>query len=88
MTILLIFLCNFCVLYRSNAGQGDTDGNGIGDACESDYDGDGVTDIDDICPNSNILATSSFQQYISVELDPSITNATSPNWVLTDSVCI
>ena len=78
----------FGSLYRSNVGQGDTDGNGVGDSCESDYDGDGVIDIDDICPNSNIMDTTNFQQYISVELDPTIVNATSPNWVLTDSVCI
>lgn len=37
----------------SNNGQEDTDGDGIGDACDpdnSDVDGDGVTDILDNCP--------------------------------------
>lgn len=33
-----------------NAGQADSNGDGIGDACPPDADGDGVSDFDDNCP--------------------------------------
>ncbi|KAB1160375.1 T9SS type A sorting domain-containing protein [Tenacibaculum aiptasiae] len=35
----------------ANADQKDSDGNGIGDACQ-DTDGDGVLDVDDNCPTT------------------------------------
>ena len=34
----------------SNPGQADSDGDGVGDACEADADADGVIDDDDNCP--------------------------------------
>lgn len=34
----------------SNEDQKDTDGDGVGDACQGDTDGDGVADNDDNCP--------------------------------------
>ena len=34
----------------SNPGQEDLDGDGLGDACDADGDGDGVLDGDDACP--------------------------------------
>lgn len=33
-----------------NSGQEDTNGNGIGDACESDADGDSISNENDNCP--------------------------------------
>jgi len=33
-----------------NPGQADSDGDGVGDACEQDADGDGIPDLTDNCP--------------------------------------
>ena len=37
--------------YDANAGQLDTDLNGVGDACVTDRDGDRIADWTDSCPN-------------------------------------
>jgi hypothetical protein len=36
----------------SNPGQADSDGDGVGDACEEDTDSDGTTDVADNCPQT------------------------------------
>ncbi len=42
-----IFDGDDCCPTTSNADQADTDGDGVGDACEDDADGDGLTDADE-----------------------------------------
>jgi hypothetical protein len=37
----------------ANVGWRDTDGDGLGDACDDDDDGDGTIDVDDVCPEVN-----------------------------------
>ena len=58
-------------------------GNAIGDVCETDYDGDGVIDDDDICPKSNRYHTPSFNTHTSVNLESA---SDQPAWYITDSV--
>ena len=40
----------------------------IGDACEGDFDGDGVPDEIDNCPNSNVISLTDFRGMQTVDL--------------------
>src|SRR3990170_6776643 len=44
----------------ANEDQADTDGDGVGDACEPDSDGDGVIDDFDVCPGIDDIINSDF----------------------------
>ena len=37
-------------MFVPNIDQGDSDGDGIGDVCDTDDDNDGILDVDDACP--------------------------------------
>ena len=50
-------------------------GNGFGNACDTDSDGDGIDDNDDFCPNNPALDQISLESHTLVNLDPSMLNA-------------
>ncbi|XP_078703823.1 uncharacterized protein LOC144928916 isoform X2 [Branchiostoma floridae x Branchiostoma belcheri] len=62
-----------------NMDQADFDGDGIGDVCELDFDKDGVTDADDVCPENNLISSTDFRNYRTVNLaGPNSNNP--PKW--------
>lgn len=69
-----------CPFY-SNSDQADADGNRVGDICELDHDADGVNSQNDSCPYNSALHESSFKDYFTVDLDPSLTTGT-PVWLV------
>ena len=60
-------------------------GDGRGDACATDYDGDGVDDSEDVCPLNGHISRTSFFDAIKVRLDKS---ELEPSWdKISVSVC-
>ena len=70
--------------YLSNPSQDDSDGDGVGDLCETDSDGDGIEDKNDTCPFNPAITKSSFKNYFTVDLYPSLIS-TSPSWRVKDN---
>ena len=62
-------------------------GNGIGDACEGDTDGDGSADSVDVCPRRPGLSVTDLRPYDAVDVDPALPTSTHPaaRWQLTHS---
>jgi len=42
--------------------------DGTGDVCENDFDGDGVVDAEDACPNNKEIKKANFNNYKTVKL--------------------
>lgn len=55
-------------------------GNRIGDACETDYDGDMVTNEKDNCPNNSLIFETDFSKYQTIALDPEGDAQVDPKW--------
>lgn len=51
----------------------------VGDACMTDYDGDGVIDDDDACPRVKHISKTSFLDYFTVDLFP-LHGDPDPEW--------
>lgn len=54
-------------------------GDGKGDACATDYDGDGIEDTIDVCPFNGKISKTMFFNAIEVGLDDN-DNEQSPHW--------
>ena len=64
-------------------------GDGVGDACEGDLDGDGVSDEVDICPENKHLQKADFQDHTTVLLtSPDETNPLDPTWNIRNNVSL
>ena len=66
----------------SNPDQRDTNHTGVGDACRGDFDGDGVPDIFDVCPDNRKIYATDFRSYQTVRLDPEGTAQIDPEWII------
>lgn len=56
-------------------------GNGVGDICQGDFDGDKVPNYLDNCPNNSKIYSTDFTTYQTVVLDPEGDSQIDPNWV-------
>ena len=59
-------------------------GNGIGDACENDKDGDGTPDDKDVCPEDPSIQKTDFSNYMKVMLEKR--GAVHPVWKVSNNV--
>ena len=61
--------------------------DGRGDACQSDWDNDGVPDDKDICPSNGDVSKTDFTDFMSVSLNPnSLRSQVNPNWKIYGNV--
>ncbi|XP_066303270.1 cartilage oligomeric matrix protein-like [Branchiostoma lanceolatum] len=63
----------------SNGDQADFNGDGIGDACAPDFDMDGVIDADDVCPENNMISSTDFRDYRTINLG-GVNSNNPPHW--------
>ena len=61
-------------------------GDGKGDACQVDFDGDGVEDTKDNCPVNFFMSRTNFSSFLNTSLDFNAFSA--PEWIISDEVCL
>ena len=57
--------------------------NYVGDLCELDFDGDGVVNALDTCPNNKEITATNYKDNLILILDPN-DNTTEPAWMVLD----
>ena len=58
--------------------------DGKGDACDDDWDGDGILDRFDVCPDNKKIYKTDFRTYQTVALDPEGESQIDPLWIILD----
>ena len=61
-------------------------GDGRGDACQDDWDNDGVPDSLDICPSNGDIFKTDFTHFSAIDLNPSPQSKIDPVWMIYDNV--
>ena len=62
-------------------------GDGRGDACEDDWDNDGVPDTKDICPSNSDVSKTDFSDFMPVSLNPNSQQyQVKPRWMIYGNV--
>ena len=61
-------------------------GDGVGDDCSVDYDGDRIPDTQDACPNNKDTAGTDFRGLQTVILDPYGDSQVDPEWKVYNEV--
>ena len=61
-------------------------GNGIGDICEEDFDGDGVNNTMDTDPENKKVQRTDFRDFLAVTIDPANRVQIKPIWRVTNNV--
>ena len=56
--------------------------DGKGDACDDDWDGDGVLDRFDVCPDNKKIYKTDFRTYQTIALDPEGESQIDPLWII------
>lgn len=59
-------------------------GDGRGDACEGDWDKDGVPDAKDICPSNSDVSKTDFSDFTPISLNPN--SYRKPQWKIYGNV--
>ena len=62
-------------------------GDGRGDLCEDDFDGDMIKDYLDDCPANRNVTVLDFRSLILIPLDPIGSSQKDPKWTIRNKVC-
>ena len=63
-------------------------GDGRGDPCQNDSDGDGVPDVDDVCPHNSLIFKTDFRRLQQVAMSPYEPYPQLPKWMVDKKVIV